>query len=168
MTTTVRIAESSEKHLVQHLDQFYLYEFSRFMPNRYKVAADGMFHDGDYFHYWEESCRYPYLIFHDEEIAGFALVQDTGSNSLMDQFFVMYKFQGMAVARAAAYEIFDRHAGAWLVESLITNPKSEGFWPKIIECYTNGEFARTVQEPNRTHHEYRFSSAGGDRDREIE
>jgi predicted acetyltransferase len=156
LSTRVRIARDTEKDLIHRLDQFYLYEFSRFDPN-FKVAADGLFHDGDYLGFWEDSNKFPYLIKHQSEIAGFALVEDLGTHFLLNQFFVMLKFQGTGVAKSAAIDIFDRHRGNWLVESLIINLKSEGFWPKIISIYTAGQFKKTLQEPKQQH-EYFFSN----------
>ena len=129
------------------------------MPDHYKLADDGLFHDRSYSEFWEAPGKHPYLIFHCSEIAGFALVEDLGSHFLMVQFFVMLKFQGTGVAQAAAFELFNKHRGDWRVESLITNPKSEGFWPRIIADYTTGRFEKSVKEPKRTHHEYSFSSA---------
>ena len=158
MSTRVRIARDTEKDLIHRLDQFYLYEFSQFVPNYYKVAEDGLFHDGDYLDFWEDSNKYPYLIRHQSEIAGFALVEDAGTHFLLNQFFVMLKFQGTGVAKPAAIDIFDRHRGNWRVESVTSNPKSEGFWPKIISIYTSGQFKKSLQEPKRTHHEYVFSN----------
>ena len=158
MSTLVRIAKDTEKELIHRLDQFYLYEFSRFYPATYKVADDGLFHDGDYLEFWEHPNKYPYLIFHDSEIAGFALVDDLGTHFLMDQFFVMLKFQGTGVAKAAAFDIFDKHRGNWLVESLILNLKSESFWPRIIGIYTSGKFNQAIQEPRKILHEYSFNS----------
>ena len=158
LSTRVRIAKDTEKDLIHRLDQFYLYEFSPFIPDYYKVAEDGLFHDGDYLEFWEDSNKYPYLIKHNSEVAGFALVEEFGTHFLMDQFFVMLKFQGAGVAKSAALDIFDKHRGNWLVESLISNPKSEGFWPRIIGIYTSGQFKKSVREPKWTHHEYSFSN----------
>jgi len=159
LSTLVRIAKDTEKELVHRLDQFYLYEFSPFLPDQYKVADDGLFHDGDYLEFWEHSNKHPYLIFHDSEIAGFALVDDLGAHFLMAQFFVMLKFQGTGVAMAAAFDIFDKHRGKWIVESLITNIKSEGFWPRIIDIYTRGNFYKSIQMPKKVLHEYSFTNA---------
>jgi predicted acetyltransferase len=158
LSTLVRIAKDTEKDLVHRLDQFYLYEFSPFIPDHYKVANDGLFHDGDYLEFWEHPNKHPYLIFHHSEIAGFALVDDLGTHFLMAQFFVMLKFQGTGVAKAAAFDIFDKHRGNWRVESLISNPKSEGFWPRIIDIYASGKFKKSVQRPENTHHEYSFTN----------
>ena len=94
MTTVVRIATSKEKEVIQNIDQFYLYEFSRFMPAFYKLGDDGLFHDEDYAPYWDDEDKYPYLILHNEEKAGFALVEDKGEECVLAQFFILYKFQG--------------------------------------------------------------------------
>jgi predicted acetyltransferase len=159
LSTLIRIAKDTEKDLVHRLDQFYLYEFSSFIPDYLKVADDGLFHDGDYLEFWEHRNKHPYLIYHHSEIAGFALVDDLGTHFLMAQFFVMLKFQGAGVAKTAAFDIFDKHRGNWLVESLISNRKSEGFWPRIIDIYASGKYNKSVQEPKKTHHEYSFTNA---------
>ncbi len=156
MPTTVRIATSAEKDVIQNIDQFYLYEFARFMPAFYKLGDDGLFHDEDYLPYWEDPGKFPYLILQDDELAGFALVEDKGSERLMAQFFVLYKFQGKGVAKQAATKIFDLHPGKWTVQSLLNNPKSEGFWPRIIANYTFGTYEVKLQEPRKTHNEYKF------------
>ena len=156
MATIVRIATPDEQAVVQNIDQFYLYEFARFMPDYYKLGEDGLFHDEDYAPYWQDADKYPYLILHDDEMAGFGLVEDKGGERVLAQFFVLYKFQGLGVAQFAARAIFEAHAGPWVVHSLMTNAKSEGFWPKIIADYAEGDFTVAVQEPRATHHVYRF------------
>lgn len=156
MSTHVRLASLSEKTAIQNIDQYYLYEFARFMPSYYKLGDDGLFHDDDYSRYWNDEDKYPYLIHHNDEKAGFALVEDCGAERVLAQFFVLYKFQGRGVARSAAFEVFKRHARQWAVHSFLGNPKSEGFWPKVIGEFSEGNFTVALQEPKRTHREYRF------------
>lgn len=158
MSTVVRIATPDEKEVVQNIDQFYLYEFARFMPGFYKLGDDGLFHDEDYAPYWNEAHKYPYLIFYDNEKAGFALVEDRVEEHVLAQFFVLYKFQGQGVARVAALSVFEKHKGPWAVHSLLKNPKSEGFWPKVIGEYSNNRFTVDLQKSNLSHHVYRFST----------
>ena len=144
--------------MVQNIDQFYLYEFSKFMPDYYKLGNDGLFHDEDYLRHWEDDNKFPYLIEKEGEIAGFALVDGTSSAFVLDQFFVLLKFQGLGVAQSAATKIFDQHKGDWRVCSLMANAKSERFWPKVIRVYTANQFTIAIQEPKRTHHVYSFSN----------
>jgi predicted acetyltransferase len=158
MSTVVRIATPEEKEVVQNMDQFYLYEFARFMPNHYKLDDDGLFHDEDYEPYWRDPDKYPYLILHDAEKAGFALVEDKGEERVLTQFFVLYKFQGQGVARTAALNVFGLHPGNWAIHSLLDNPKSEKFWPKVVNELSAGNYTVGLQEPRRTHHVYRFST----------
>ena len=126
------------------------------MPEYYKLGDDGLFHDEDYSTYWDDSGKYPYLIFSGKEIAGFALVEEKSSETVLAQFFVMYKFQGLGIARSAALDVFQSHSAPWVVHSLIDNPKSERFWPKVIREYSPKKYTVEVQEPKRTHHVYRF------------
>jgi len=156
MTTSVRLATPAQIDVVRNVDQYYLYEFAKFMPEYYKLGDDGLFHDEDYSSYWEENGKFPYLIFSGEEIAGFALVEEKSNETVLAQFFVMYKFQGLGIARSAALDVFRSHSAPWIVHSLIDNPKSEGFWPKVIGEYSPDKCTVEVQEPKRTHHVYRF------------
>lgn len=159
MSTLVRVATPDEKGVLQNIDQFYLYEFSRFMPSYYKLGDDGLFYDEDYSPYWDSEDKTPYLILHGEEKAGFALVEDRGDARILAQFFVLYKFQGSGVARTAALAVFGKHPGNWIVHSLLANPKSEGFWPKVIGEASAGHFSVELQEPKHTHHVYRFKTS---------
>ncbi len=154
--TTVRIAEQSEQDVLHRIDQFYLYEFSRYMPEAYKLDQDGVFQDGDYLEYWRDDNKFPYLILEGDEIAGFALVKQDQSHFSLDQFFVMLKFQGTGTAATAARQIFDLHRGTWELHSLKTNQKSEGFWPKVVNHYTNGVFEKASLAPKHSHYIYTF------------
>ncbi len=154
--TNIRIAQQSEQEALHRIDQFYLYEFSRFMPEYYKLDQDGVFQDGDYLEYWSDPKKYPYLILEDDELAGFALVREDGSHFNLDQFFVLLKFQGQGTAYNAATQVFDAHRGTWELHSLKNNTKSEGFWPRVVATYTSGAYNKTSLAPKHTHHVYTF------------
>ena len=156
--TVVRLAEESEQDLLHRIDQFYLYEFSKFMPGYYKLDADGVFQDGDYLDYWSDPNRYPYLIEQDNELAGFSLVRSHEGCHNLDQFFVMLKFQGTGTAQRAAIQTFEHHPGSWELHSLKNNAKSEAFWPRLIAEYTSGNYERYSLPPKHTHFAYTFST----------
>ena len=62
MIVKIQLAQETEKSVVQSMDQFYIYEFSRIMPERCALGSDGLFHDGDYDKYWRELNCFPYLV----------------------------------------------------------------------------------------------------------
>ena len=151
-------ATKDEIALIQKLDQFYLYEFSPLMPEKYKLSENGYFIDDDYKRYWELPDHFPYLIYLEDEIAGFALVHKEESFCNLDQFFILSKFQGTGLAKKAAYKIFDLHKGSWKVQSFLKNTRSEKFWKKIISDFSNGQYTVHLEEPKHTHNEYVFST----------
>ena len=156
MVVKIQLAQDKDKSVIQNMDQFYIYEFSRIMPDRYALGSDGLFHDDDYDRYWQEPNCFPYLVYAEKELAGFALVQNKGTGCNLDQFFVASKFQGSGVAQQAAFQIFDAHTGPWTVQSFLGNEKSERFWKRIIGVCSNNHFEVTLQEPKKTHNEYTF------------
>ena len=157
--TIVRIARESEKDTLHRIDQFYLYEFSKFMPAYYKLDGDGIFQDGNYLEYWADENKFPYLIFEGDELAGFALVKQDDGHFNLDQIFVMLKFQGTGTANRAATEIFNSHDGTWKLHSLKTNTKSEGFWPRVVTSFTSNQFEKESIAPKHTHYVYTFQNA---------
>ncbi len=156
--TSIRIAEEIEQDLLHRIDQFYLYEFSKYMPESYKLDEDGVFQDGDYLDYWADPNKFPYLIYEANEIAGFALVRGQDQQFNLDQFFVMLKFQGTGTSARAAALLFDQHPGFWELHSLKNNSKSEGFWPKVVGEYSNSSYNKSSFSPKHTHFVYTFRS----------
>ena len=156
--TLVRVASESERPLLHRIDQFYLYEFSAYLPEYYRLDAEGVFQDGDYVDYWADPNKTPYLILEGEELAGFALVSRTGPRFNLDQFFVMLKFQGRGTASRAATSVLDAHRGDWELHSLKTNAKSERFWPKFLAAYASNGHKRSSLPPKHTHYAYTFSN----------
>lgn len=154
----IRLAGEDEKQVVRNIDQYYLYEFARLMPDRYSLGEDGIFHDDDYERYWGMPGHFPYLLFNGSELAGFALLQKNELEINLDQFFVISKHQGSGLAEKLAGLLFDAHRGRWKVQSFLGNEKSERFWFRVIAHYSQNHFTLSLQEPRRTHHEYVFSN----------
>ena len=75
----------------------------------------------------------PMLIRADGEPAGFAHVArpphaDRSVDYRMEDFFVVNKFRGAGVGRAAVTEIFNRYPGRWEIGWVPKNKPAESFW----------------------------------------
>jgi len=143
------VAIDKDKPLIQNLARFYVYDMSWHcgdLPG-WEVPANGLYECADLSIYWVESSHHPFLIKVDHEIAGFALVNKTGSTPDVDwnmgEFFILGKFQGKGVGRRVAEHVFKKFPGVWEVMQMPKNLGAIEFWEKIIRNYTKGDFETT-------------------------
>lgn len=149
-------ATINDKETLQNLGRFYVYEMSRycgFLPG-WEVPADGLFECIDLSVYLKVAGNFPFLIKFDDELAGFVLVNKTGTSSDIDwnmaQFFVVSKFQRKGLGREIAFKIFDQFQGLWEVRQIPENKGAIDFWEKVIDRYTGGKFSKdekTIEQP---------------------
>jgi predicted acetyltransferase len=92
-------------------------------------------------------------------LAGFALV--TRGSPLTDdpadldvaEFFVLRRHRRSQVGRSAAFLLWDRVPGHWIVRVAGNNQRGLAFWRAAIAGYTQGALSeRTVQVPGRLWH----------------
>ncbi|GAA0340309.1 GNAT family N-acetyltransferase [Bacillus carboniphilus] len=153
MKTTLHSIQLNQKPVLENLLQYYFYDFSEF--NSADVTETGKFGDYPYTHlYWEEEGRYPYFIYYDEKLAGFALVskeKSEGNNYFsISEFFVLKKFRRLGVGREAAITAFSEHRGEWEVFQMASNQPAQKFWRRVIHEFTNGEYVEKVDEKRVT------------------
>lgn len=154
MDVRVEQALAEDKPVVQNLMQPYQYEFSGFDgPCEYRdVNCHGLFRYDHLDHYWSEPGRLAFLIWVDDKLAGFALInQDSPLLSsyrqpawMMAEFFVMRRYQRKGVGEKAARLIFDSLPGTWVVAELDVNINAQRFWRKVIGRYTGGNHKEDV------------------------
>lgn len=94
----------------------------------------------------------------DEELAGFALINKTGSTPSiewnMGEFFIVAKFQGKGIGRQVAFELFNRFPGQWEVMQMPPNLPAIKFWKKVVAEYSNNQFIETTATfPNPEPHD---------------
>ena len=147
MNILVQTARPEDRPVLEHLMQLYLYDFSEF--ERVDVNKSGLYEYKYLESYWEEEHRHPFLIYVDEHIAGFVLVnkvvflpENEGANSIAE-FFVMRKYRRAGVGKQVAVRIFDIFPGKWEVQETRHNLPAQKFWRKIIAEYTNGRFSES-------------------------
>ena len=150
MPVQIKEASEEQKPVFERLVQLYVYDFSEI--EGYDVNSDGLF-DWKVFafdSYWTEPGRVPFLIYVDDNIAGFALVnsftcldENRGGKSIAE-FFIMHKYRRQGIGRQAAFHVFDRFPGTWEVRQIQSNVAGQAFWRSVIGEYTAGRFEETV------------------------
>ncbi|WP_375449476.1 GNAT family N-acetyltransferase [uncultured Devosia sp.] len=132
---TVRRAEDAQKSTIANLIQLYLYDMTDEGP--FPVGSDGRFEYDFLDRFWQ----HPYLIYCDDELAGFALVIEhcpvTGLDPcwFMAEFFVLRAYRRRGLGKAAASGILQRHPGRWHVAVIEHNLRAAAFWAPTLSDY---------------------------------
>jgi predicted acetyltransferase len=143
----LQTAAVDDKPLLRNLMQLYLYDISEFTtedPNRH-----GMFDYPYLDHYWteqgrQEEGRLPILIQINDEVAGFALINQishyvprSGNTRNLAEFFIMRKWRRRSIGKVVVKEIFDTYPGHWEIKQQRENVNALQFWRNVIDEYTN-------------------------------
>ncbi|HWV35292.1 MAG TPA: GNAT family N-acetyltransferase [Thermomicrobiales bacterium] len=146
-------ATAADRVTVEHLYQFYVYDFTGFKS--WDVGPDGRFVDAGLDGCWTEDDRRPFLVRVDGELAGFAIVDGyshlTGERriSTIADFFVLRRYRRLGVGEHVARELFDRFPGRWEVAQLAENTVAQAFWRRVIDRYTGGRFTEVQWDDDR-------------------
>ena len=118
------------------------------------VGTDGRFGYAKLPLYWSEpETRFPFLIMYGDQVAGFALatrgspVTDDPADLDVAEFLVLRKYRRLGVGRDAAYALWNRLPGHWVVRVADANRAGVPFWSAVVRAYTDGacvEHTRTV------------------------
>lgn len=156
MKITVVKATHEDKDTIQNLGRFYVYEMFRFcgfLP-RWKTPSNGLYECNDLSSYVEKKDRHAFLVKVDDELAGFVLINKTGSAPDVDwnvgEFFIVSKFQGKGVGSYVAQQIFNQFPGKWETMQMPANTPAIEFWEKVVNKYSHGKFEKalkTIPEP---------------------
>jgi len=134
--------------LLSNLFGLYLHDMSEIFP--IEVGADGRFQYGKLPLYWSEpEKRFAFLIRSGARPAGFALVT-RGSPATDDpddldvaEFFVLRGYRRTGVGRQAAFLLWNRLPGQWIVRVSEANRAGLPFWRAIIQEHTRGAFSES-------------------------
>jgi predicted acetyltransferase len=148
----VAVTDAGREHapVIQNLMQLYTHDFSEFWSgtSRGDLNAQGLFEAYPLDEYWSRPDRSALLIWHQDVLAGFALVNEQTHSGLradrnMAEFFILRKHRGRGVGCVAAHAIFSRYLGLWEVAIARKNQGALVFWRRAIERSAN---AQQVQE----------------------
>jgi GNAT superfamily N-acetyltransferase len=103
-------ATLSEKSLIQHMMQFYQYDFSEFEGN--DLDDHGLFSYKYLDHYWVEESRTPLVVRVEGRLTGFVLVNKhsytTQERFCIAEFFIMRKYRRKGIGREVAHRKRER------------------------------------------------------------
>ena len=138
------VAAPSDAVLLANLLELYLHDLSEAFPV-IELGADGRFGYDKLPLYWSEpERRFPFLIRYRTKVAGFALI--TRGSPVSDdpdvfdvaEFFVIRRHRRSGVARQAAFLMWDRFPGRWIVRVSEGNIGALPFWTNVIADYAKG------------------------------
>ena len=132
---TLRAADRAQWPAIENLLQFYHYELSAWYPIPF--GADGRYEIGSKAAYLGLPGTHPWLILADDELAGFAVVDDdlvdAGRDINLGYLFVARRFRGLGIGAAAFGGLLARYPGEWELYYLARNAAAAAFWPKAFE-----------------------------------
>ena len=146
------VAAPGDAGLLANLLELYVHDLSEVFP-RIEIGADGRFGYDPLPLYWSEpERRFPFFIRCGERIAGFVLVT-RGSPASDDpevfdvsEFFILRRHRRAGVGRRAAFLLWDRLPGRWIVRVSEANRGAIPFWAGVVAEYTNGSLTEFTRE----------------------
>ncbi len=154
---TVRLVPASKDHQgwISAELQAYLAELSQFASIDKNAAGQYEYPYLD--HYWREPDRYPFVIYLDDDAAGFLLMRedlnpaDESSLREIAELYVLPAFRQRSVASSAVKEVTVYFPGNWRAAVLSTNDVAYTFWRQLISAL-DPAFTETIPAPCQNQH----------------
>lgn len=141
VTTLARLGSASDAVLLSNLMALYVHDLSA-MFEHVEIGEDGRYGYPELPSYLAgERGRSAFLIRHEGAVAGFVLVRRgspaSDDPSVLDvaEFFVLRKYRGRGVGRAAATLLWDAMPGSWVVRASRANSDAVRFWRRVVTGY---------------------------------
>jgi predicted acetyltransferase len=139
--TTVEISFAIQQELpvLANLYQLYIHDFTDFVEQ--PLGNDGRFAYNPLPSYWTEPNRFPFIVWVDGKLAGFALVKKGSDFSGMDDvwdmadFFVVRGLRGKGIGYIVAKSIWQKFPGPWEIRVITTNVPAQQFWAKAASRF---------------------------------
>jgi predicted acetyltransferase len=160
----LELASPDKAGLLSSLLGLYMHDMSGMFP--VEIDAGGVFRYEKLALYWSEpDTHFPFLIHAAGHIAGFALatrcsLASDGSSDLdMAEFFVLRGHRRRGVGREAAFLLWNRIPGRWVVRVSMANSSGLSFWRRTIGLYAGDRFLESSR-PGTPHewHVFTFDS----------
>jgi predicted acetyltransferase len=156
-------ASLEQKPILANLLELYSHDFCEFVD--LEIGLDGRFGYSHLDIYWTEPARRPLLVYVDNKLAGFVLIDGLprGSPDVMvwdvAEFFILRGFRRRGIGTEAAHHVWKRFPGRWEVRVIVSNEPAYRFWHRAIKSFTGQEtHATRVKQGGRDRHLFSFES----------
>jgi predicted acetyltransferase len=148
---TLEAATAADLPLLSNLLELYIHDLSAAFPN-VELGPDGRFGYPQLERYGAEPDRRSSLLIRCcGRLAGFALVT-RGSPATEDpevfdvaEFFVLRSYRRSGVGRRAAFLLWNRLPGRWIVRVSEGNPGALPFWSGVIAEFSRGAYTESTR-----------------------
>lgn len=141
--------------LLDNLLQLYLHDLSEVFP--IELNAEGRVdYDKLSIYRSEPERRFAYLIRNETRVIGFILAQRgspvTDDPEVFDiaEFFILRRYRRTGAGKRAAFLLWERHPGRWIVRVSEGNKGALPFWTTVIAEYSGGR-ATEATYPDEPH-----------------
>ena len=159
-------AAAEQKPVLAQLLELYAYDFSFFRS--FDVDDHGRYGYDKLDLHWSDPNRFPFLIWVDKKLAGFALVEKMpvrpGEVDAWDvaEFFVLPRFRRKGVGVIVAEALWTKLPGTWQVRIIDQNLAARAFWDRTIAAHLGARatpVTKVIQD--KTWVVYEFLSRSG-------
>ena len=138
MVDLVQVTEK-DRELLFNLQQKYLYEMTNYYDN--PIDEKGNITYGYFDEYFTDPKRIAYLIYADEKLCGFVMINPYSyfgypDTLVMAEFTIFPQFRSRHIGSEAVFRIFGRHPGRWEIKFNKRNHAAANFWRKnTLACF---------------------------------
>jgi len=124
-----------DKPVLENFLSYYMHDLSEF-ADRLDPSPDGRFRYDGLEMYFTDKALHPLFICHGNDLAGFVLLNQPpfvspGTDFCINEFFILRKYRGRGLGRAAASTLLKQYPGRYLVIQLLRNVPAIGFWHSL-------------------------------------
>jgi predicted acetyltransferase len=132
-------ATKNQQPVLSNLYQLYVHDFTDFVEQ--PLGKDGRFDYDPLSAYWTEPNHFPFVVWVEGKLSGFALVRKgsdfSGKTEVWDMadFFIVRGVRRQGVGCSVAKIIWQQFPGPWEVRVITTNVPAQQFWAKAISQF---------------------------------
>lgn len=137
----VKKASAIQAPVIAQLYELYTYEMTDLAD--FDINDNGYYGYSDLPLYWQDPNKHPYLIWVNQKLAGFVLLQKGSpieeNPDIWDiaEFFIMRKFRKQGIGKFVAKSIWINYKGLWQIRVWDNNITAHNFWDNVIKEFVH-------------------------------